>query len=1073
EQEREQFLQFITILLKECAEFIHVVLTLRSDFEPQFSEHPALKSEWVASRFVVPAMTREELRDVIEEPASTRVVYFEMDEQRGNLVDQLINEVAAMPGALPLLSFALSELYFKLAQRFHQTNTTGDIPDRVITWQDYDELGGATRSLTERADQVYDELILKDSAYAQTIQNVMLRMVNIDGGSATKRKVPELELKYSGNENDRVHQVLESYSTARLLVRGNDRGISYVEPAHDALIQGWQKLRKWIQAEGENLTLQRQLTSAAIEWQQKQQRRFLWHNNPRLALLKQKYVEQIWLNQLEQMFVQKSIRQHQQDTVRNWGIVATVVLLALGGTVFGRNAQINQMLDLQGSAKGRLLQNQNLEALIESIKAAKSLHHPLLQMFPPREALRNEVQETLQHAVYQVRERNRLKSDQGRINSVAFSPDGHLIATAQNNTVSFWDRSGKPLTGLNAPDVGGNIQKISFTDNSEYLVAEVLNQETNQIDAKRWNLTGALQLQEGQDTNSLGFNSSENNNATEAGYRAMNVDRTLVASSEIQSGTIFIYRTDPNSGQIQQQLAAIHNTPHFNSSLPLIMRFSPDSQRLAAASWGDNTIYLWDLAGNLLAQFKHAGGVQDLKFSPDSQQLATVGQDGIVRIWQHLEGSQQEEYRGYAGQDRIHTIQLSSANTNQVAIGTDSGRARLWDLNTQQETVLPIPASSVDGLRFSPDNRFLAIGSGSGQTWIWNLETQQISPDMPGPKFSDVGTLQRSYAGDSYWGGAFSPDRQWLVLGGMNPVIYNIFNSGSVVAFPKQPSVREGDRAFNWLQAFAFDPSEQILAAGGFDGQLELWHWKQLLATGGYTQSDANQQFKQEVPTDMSIQAIAFSPQRNLVATAGIDSGVAIVRLWDLAGQQQAELRGHEARINAVAFSPEGNRIATASEDGTVRLWSLNGQQLAVFKGHDAVKQVAFRSSEQLISAGFSSQKEDQANAYDLWQVKTWQIQNPDQLLEQGCSWVQGYLENSRDLDNKPEFQADRTLCQGISSQGSDQIAPVPIISLIPTELPTASMAPSEVPASPAIEPSPQATEVPSPLLSPAIEPSP
>lgn len=1056
EQEREQFLKTIANL-RECSSHIHIVLTLRSDFEPQFSEHPAFKSEWISSRFVVPAMTREELRDVIEEPASTKVVYFEVDEQRGSLVDQLINEVAAMPGALPLLSFALSELYFKLAHRFLQSAITGDISDRVITWQDYDELGGVTRSVTEKADQEYKTLVQGNAAYEQTIRNVMLRMVNIDGGSATKRRVPLLELRYPEQENDRVDQVVKQFTQARLLVGGNDRDIPYVEPAHDALIHGWKKLSDWIQAEGENLTLQQQLTPAAVYWQQNQQRiRFLWHNNPRLSLLRQKNTVHSWLNQLEQTFVHRSIRQRQINTVRNGFLALVGVLLAVGVTAFSRNAQINQMLNLQGSAEERLLRNQNLEGLIESIKAAKSLQHPLLQMFPPEKARQNAVQETLQNAVSQVRERNRLVLEQGQgdIQSIAFSPDGQLIATVhENGTVNFWNQSGQLLSGFNTPNVG-SIQGISFTADSNYLVAK-----TEKTTAMRWNLQGDLQLEESQDAYDLGFNPFEDTvvNESPLNYIAYSPDRTLAASAESASGILSIYRFGANSGA--SQLLATVQGPR-NNNWAFNMRFSPDSQRIAAASGGDNTIYLWDLGGNLLSQFEHVGGVQDLKFSPDGQQLATVGRDGMVRVWQNLEGSQLQEFRGYSGQNSVKNIRLSPT-ANQVAIGMDSGMVRVWSLNTLKDIQLPTP-ESIDGLQFSSDDRFLAVGSGSGQAWVWNLETQQISPAMPGPELA-AGTLQKAYLGTSHWGANFSPDGQWLILGGGNTVAHNIVQPEQQVALPQEDDEGEEgdleDLAAGWLHAFAFNPTRQLLATGGLEGQLQLWDWQQLLAMAGYEPFWNGEQPMKEITTHMPIADVAFSRDGNLVATAGTDNGTAIVRLWDLEGHQQAELRGHESAINAVAFSPDGQRLATASEDGTARLWNLRGQQLAVFRGHDAVKQVTFNGDAYLITTGFSNPKQEQPQIHDLWQVKTWQIQDLDQLLVQGCSWIQGYLESSRDLDNKPEFQNDRTLCQGISSSSSDQIVPTQITNLTPVEPSPESIEQTEALASPVVESSPQVTE--------------
>lgn len=1058
EQEREQFLQTIADL-KECSNRIHIVLTLRSDFEPQFSEHPAFKSEWINSRFVVPAMTREELRDVIEEPASTKVVYFETDEQRGGLVDQLINEVAAMPGALPLLSFALSELYFKLAHRFLQSAITGDVSDRVISWQDYDELGGVTRSVTEKADQEYEVLVQKDVAYAQTIRNVMLRMVNIDGGSATKRKVPLSEFQYPRQENDRVSQVVEQFTEARLLVGGNDRYIPYVEPAHDALIHGWKKLSDWIQAEGENLTLQQQLTPAAVDWQQNQQRtRFLWHNNPRLSLLRQKNTAHTWLNQLEQTFVQRSIRQRQLDSLVSMAVVAVVGLLSIGGIAFSRNSQINRILDLQGFAEERLLRNQNLEGLIESIKAAKSLQQPLLRMFPPTEARRNEVQETLQNAVSQVRERNRLvpEQSQGDIQSIAFSPDGQLIATAhENSTVNFWDRSGQLLSEFNTPNIG-SIQGISFTADSNYLVAK-----TGETTATRWNLQGDLQLEASQDAYGLGFNAFEDTVVNESpfNYIAYSPDRTLAASVESVSGILSIYRFDANTG-VPQKLAAI-KSPCSGSNGTCDIRFSPDSQRVAAASSLNNQVYLWDLGGNLLVQFEYVGGVQDLKFSPDGQQLATVGQDGVVRIWQNLEGSQLQELRGYSGQNWVKNIRLSP-NLTRVAIGMDSGMVRVWNLNTFQETQLPTPAPSIDGLRFSPDDRLLAVGSGGGQAWVWNLETQQISPAMPGPELRP-GTLQQAYLGTSYWGATFSPDGQWLILGGGDTVAHNIFQPEQQVMLPQEDDeAEEGDLedlAAGWLHAFAFNPAQQLLATGGLEGQLQLWDWQQLLVMAGYGQLWSGEQpLKQEITTHMPIRDVALSPDGSLAATAGINNGTAIARLWNLEGHQQAELRGHESAINAVAFSLDGQRLATASEDGTARLWDLSGQQLAVFRGHDVVKHIAFSDDGHLMTVGYSNQRGNQPNDYDLWQVKTWQIQSLEQLLMQGCSWVQDYLEHSHDLDNRLEFQGDRTLCQGISSTASE-IAPAEPITLTGVEPPLESIDQTEAVASPAIESSPQATE--------------
>ena len=95
----------------------------------------------------------------------------------------MIDEVIQTPGALPLLSFTLSELYVRYLQR------RGD--DRSLTLEDYEQLGGVTGSLRSRATELYDIL---DGPNQATMQRVMLRMVSAQGGELARRRVPRSEL---------------------------------------------------------------------------------------------------------------------------------------------------------------------------------------------------------------------------------------------------------------------------------------------------------------------------------------------------------------------------------------------------------------------------------------------------------------------------------------------------------------------------------------------------------------------------------------------------------------------------------------------------------------------------------------------------------------------------------------------------------------------------------------------------------------------------------------------------------------------------------------------------------------
>ncbi|WP_019507294.1 caspase family protein [Pleurocapsa sp. PCC 7319] len=328
-REQDEFFLLLAEWLKKYPQQLHILFTLRSDFEPQFRTL-ILKSYWQKARFVVPTMTREELREAIEKPAAARVMYFEPY----SLVEQLIDEVVQMPGALPLLSFALSELYIKYLQKFR----AGIRDKRVITQEDYQEIGGVAYSLTQRANNEYEKLVQQDSAQAQTIRNVLLRMIAVGGGEIARRRVLLSELEYPEPENGRVKKMILHFSAARLLVEGQDtEGNSYVEPAHDALVRGWSKLLVWKQQEEESLLLLRRLTPIAKEWKNLEDGEqpsgnkpvdYLWHGNPYLNVLKEKLeTSKYWFNQIEAEFVQRSLQRKRNNRLRSTSSITLGAIL--------------------------------------------------------------------------------------------------------------------------------------------------------------------------------------------------------------------------------------------------------------------------------------------------------------------------------------------------------------------------------------------------------------------------------------------------------------------------------------------------------------------------------------------------------------------------------------------------------------------------------------------------------------------------------------------------------------------------------------------------------------------------
>src|SRR4029079_10872213 len=138
--------------------------------------------------------------------ARAAVLHFEPS----RLVERLIDDVALVPAPLPLLSFALSELYRRCWTRWQR-----GARDRGLRATDYDEMGSVARALTQRATAVHDRLVAENPAYAITIRNVVTRMITKVGGELARRRVPCDELVYKDKpENQRVNEVLQQFHEA-------------------------------------------------------------------------------------------------------------------------------------------------------------------------------------------------------------------------------------------------------------------------------------------------------------------------------------------------------------------------------------------------------------------------------------------------------------------------------------------------------------------------------------------------------------------------------------------------------------------------------------------------------------------------------------------------------------------------------------------------------------------------------------------------------------------------------------------------------------------------------------------
>ena len=225
-----------------------MVATLRADFYDRPLAYPRFGELLAARTEAVPPLTPDELEQAIREPAERVGIRPEP-----GLVAEMIANVAHEPGALPLLQYALTELFERRDE------------DR-LTLSAYRDIGGVAGALSTRADEIYRTM---DPEARRAIRQVFLRLVTLgEGRQDTRRRVARGELDGLEVEPGAVDGVLEAFGTHRFLTFDREPATREptVEIGHEALLTAWERFRVWIDEAREDLRLNLRLTRAATEW---------------------------------------------------------------------------------------------------------------------------------------------------------------------------------------------------------------------------------------------------------------------------------------------------------------------------------------------------------------------------------------------------------------------------------------------------------------------------------------------------------------------------------------------------------------------------------------------------------------------------------------------------------------------------------------------------------------------------------------------------------------------------------------------------------------------------------------
>ncbi len=451
-------------------------------------------------------------------------------------------------------------------------------------------------------------------------------------------------------------------------------------------------------------------------------------------------------------------------------------------------------------------------------------------------------------------------------NPLAFSPDGRLLAAADNNhhTISLWDVAAHEKAGT----LTGHkffVRSISFSPDGQTIASGSFDRTVRLWDAATHTNLATL-YGHTDDVRSVSYSPDGSTVASASSDGTIRLwdagSHESVATLYGQTGEVrsVSFSTDGNTlvsasfdGRVDLwdvQARGIVDRIEKESATTSVA-FSPLGGIFASGS-DDRTITLWDVETHekVASLEGHASGVTSLAFLRNGTLVSGAFEE--IRVWDLAMGTYVAVARHFRGGCVINTLVVSPDGATVASGGRDE--LVLWDVATGAQSAVSVNAPLVS---YAPDGSVLATKSVDGFIQLWDAATLE-----------NLNTVYQGFLGVGGNLGflAFSPDGTTIASGTEKGpridsvvLLYDVA-TGERVATLEKPN---GSQLFSG----AFSPDGRILAAGSHKGTVVLWNMETL--------------------------------------------------------EEIATFYGHRHDVRSVSYSPDGRMLGSASDDGTMLLWDL------------------------------------------------------------------------------------------------------------------------------------------------------
>ncbi|MEQ8785054.1 MAG: c-type cytochrome domain-containing protein [Pirellulaceae bacterium] len=533
-----------------------------------------------------------------------------------------------------------------------------------------------------------------------------------------------------------------------------------------------------------------------------------------------------------------------------------------------------------------------------------------------------------------------------KVNSLCFSSDGsHLVSASEDKTVRVWNTSDGQLTGrIDAPTQLSAVTTLAFPAPAA------------PVEAPSAAPTPA------ETTPSAETGSSDAEAAVEAPIPT--VDHVATGGAD---NLIRLWRLPTELPRPLAEAPAESNVLAVSRDGELLAMANAEGVVRVVAAETNELVHQWQAVGPIHAMALHVKAAEtetapetapeaaveaaaeseseaDAGASP-SIRLATVGEDGVVRVWRVADGQLLLALRGSLAS--LESVDFRP-DGNQLAAAAADGGVTLWSLESLESTSLGSADSAAGVAATSADGKLLATNGtvgGRPAILVRDIATGQLLHQLLGHEKPIVDI-------------AFSADGARIVSGSEDATarVWDLKDA-------RFPEIARFNGHTAAVTAVAFNSNATQILSGSADKSLKLWNVADAAEVMNFAGHTAG------------IVGVAMPPNNQPISASADKT----VRTWNAANGQATRTVTASTTPTAFRLSRDGARYAVALSDNTIKVCQASdGKELLTLSGHqDAIHTLAFNvDSTRLVSAATSRE----AIVWDLADGRLLEIVPGEQL---------------------------------------------------------------------------------------------